>query len=97
MTQPSKTLIPAADITADLLRSTDLDTIAVVTPGGRVIGQTPSLAFGLGSWDGDYEGFAAWLVGVGRAEQVSAPAPATTTVTPAVPAVPAKGKGSTKN
>jgi hypothetical protein len=92
MTQPSKTLIPAADITADLLRSTDLDTIAVVTPGGRVIGQTPSLTFGLGSWDGDYEGFAAWLVGVGRAEQVSAPA--TTTVTPVVPA---KGKGSTKN
>jgi hypothetical protein len=57
----TKNLIPAATVTADLLRSTDLDTIAVATPSGRVIGQMPSLTFGLGSWDGDYDGFAAWL------------------------------------
>lgn len=54
--------VNAADVTGDLLRRTDLDLLRIVTPSGRVYGEDmPSLAFGLGSWDGDYDGFAEYL------------------------------------
>jgi hypothetical protein len=60
-TAAQPTVVPANIVTADLLRNTDLDTIVIRTPSGRILGDTPSLAFGLGSWEGDHEGFAAWL------------------------------------
>ena len=63
MTQNSTpaTRVPAATVTGDLLRNIDLDTIVIQTPSGRILGDVPSLAFGLGGWDGDHDGFAAWL------------------------------------
>lgn len=61
MTQNSKTEIPSTTVTGDLLRELDTNTIVVVTPSGQRIGQSPSITFGLGSWDGDYDGFAEWL------------------------------------
>jgi hypothetical protein len=59
MTQTSKPEIAAADVTAAQLASNS--EFVVITPSGRRIGEMPSLAFGLGSWEGDCEGFAAWL------------------------------------
>lgn len=62
MTQTTKTEIAAAEVTADLLRTADLDTLRVVRADGMVYGEDlPSLAFGLGSYEGDTEGFAAYL------------------------------------
>jgi len=63
MTQTGRTEIPAAEVTAAMLKTTDLDTIVVVTPSGQRFGEMPSLAFGLGSHEGDYDGFAEWLRG----------------------------------
>ncbi|HEX8321598.1 hypothetical protein [Longimicrobium sp.] len=51
--------VPAAEVTAQMI-ATDRDFV-VITPTGRLIGDKPSLSFGLGSWDGDTEGFAEWL------------------------------------
>jgi hypothetical protein len=55
--------VPTAAITAAVLRGSDLNTLVVATPSGRKLGAGygPSLAFGLGSHEGDFEGFAAWL------------------------------------
>lgn len=54
--------IPTAEVTADLLRTNDLNEIRVVRRDGKVYGEDlPSLAFGLGSYEGDYDGFAAYL------------------------------------
>jgi len=57
-------LVRAADVTADLLRTSDLNTLVVGTASGVLLGggySPASLAFGLGSYEGDYEGFAEYL------------------------------------
>lgn len=60
MTQTST--IQTSAITADFLRTNDLNEIRVARRDGKVYGEDlPSLAFGLGSYEGDYEGFAAYL------------------------------------
>jgi hypothetical protein len=62
MTQNEKVEIPAAEVTAELLRTSNLDDLVVVTPSGKRFGEkAPSLTFGLGSHEGDYDGFAEWL------------------------------------
>jgi hypothetical protein len=55
-------IIPTSQVTAALLRESDLNEIRVARPDGKVYGEDlPSLAFGLGSYEGDYEGFAEYL------------------------------------
>lgn len=50
-----------APFTADQLRSADLNTTALLFRNGIPMTFAASLAFGLASHEGDYEGFAAYL------------------------------------
>jgi len=55
-------IIPTSQVTADFLRENDLNTVRVARRDGKVYGEDlPSLAFGLGSYEGDHEGFAEYL------------------------------------
>jgi hypothetical protein len=66
MTTNSNTIteIAATDVTAELLRTTDTNQLVVRTASGRMLGtgHGPSITWGVhNTFDGDYDGFAAWM------------------------------------